>query len=1365
MFKKVIVVLSTFAVALLLFALYQWHEETPTDTARLGPPTLAPVETRPAPEEPTFKFRDVQVPPGEKPSVVVYDDRGIPKISVGMEKWHPVAENEWHMTRPEVRLLLPAGQIVHVTADEGQIVVAKEEDDNYDPKRGWLRGHVHIVIDRTDERWRKENPDRAAPDQHREYLVHLWLDDVKFDLDLARLSSLGSIRVESYDATVEGTGLVMAWNEVDRRIELLEIARGRRMELRRDAGLVEFSMPGGERTERISAAAVRAARATASAPAEVEAPLVSVESEAVSPPAASTQPIEKLTRDLFLDVTREQRFRRRRNQIDTYKAVLEGRVAVRQKRGELDIGSLAANTLELLFDFGQEQREVAQAAPAPDPQGAGGPSRGQAVTRPAAEPSDRPLIEVAWSGKLTMTPQAVEPGAAAGRRFHAIASGDVQLAKGESRASCDKLVFHNETQQAWLTGIPVRLSEKTREMSGREIFYDRRAGIARISGPGTMSETRDPAGAIDRGRADAGALSAEEPGAAPAAERVVVRWNEGVDLAFAVIRRPQFDPKTSQVVIREQDSLRHAVFRGGVEMIRVNRSLRGDEVELFFAEAARTDQPATEFARAIAGLLTTDPELQRTLETQIAVGVAGLAAARPDDRPAVAEQLAAFLADISPVPAEDRPALRSDLRDAIAAVASAPPSQRAAAASGLAAILARVAPPEAQEEAARRLTAALAGLSPRPPGENTDPAGELEKMIARRSVRFASHEKLLFTAPEQWSAELDRGRLPTALSERFRNHRMPLPTGTSVVIREAGQTWQITAGRRSFTVDRTADGLNVYRDDVVTADELVVTMATDPNGRPVPVRAEARGNVSATQATSEGQQFIAAEDRLSVEWASVPAPAEPLDRTAAAARARAHGIDPRTIDWEALERRRRERRELAIVYLEAFGGVRAAAPAEGLESLIAEELRCWTPDGRQIERATLAGTAERPAEVELAEYYVRGPSIQVDARRQYAEVPAAGLLRFRSYEDLNGERLDEPVPVTVSWTGHMVMNGQHNLGVFTGDVHAVSRDSVLDCRELRIRFADAPAPATTSAPAERFWIFEPLMERIAGGPEAGRAGGLGRAGRISKRAVHFLAIGEARALSTTVDPADRARILSRMQIDGPEIAVDVEADHLAVNGPGHLLIEDYRLPLEKKPRPAAPAARDPFGSNLEVASPSQTLFTWQNAMSYFAGRNLAVLDGDVTMAHRSGSEIKLALELAQAMKIDVQEVRKAKGRRAGLRCDNLIVEFLRDRSARRRGDPTPLAGATELRQLRATGHARLEEGTRSVEGQLITYNRAANVIRVFGSDDAPAQLLDQDEAAGRLWRWWGDAVTYNLQTGEIEADGSVVLATGKQAQP
>lgn len=1164
MLKRVLLVVSVFAAAVLLFAVYQWNERTPARVVV----TTAPVTTLPMAEPAPvgaarLNIRGIEVPPGRTPAVRVFNARGREKIRFQSEEWRPISETEWHMTRLEARVLLPGTQLIYVTADQGQVVVAREDNDNYEPKRGRLWGKVHLIVDQTDDRWRAQHPDRALPDQHEEFLIHLWVDEVRFDLDVSRLETDGPLRLESRDATVEGTGLRLAWNEVERRIELLEILKGRRMELRRNTEFVEFAMPGADRPRR-PRPTTQPAR-TAEPP-----PVVAAAAPAAAPTTAEAPTVGER---IFLNLSDDKRVRARPAEMTTYLAKFEGGVTIRQMRGEALVGELAADALDVLFDFGERQREATEWSPGRRESGtASAPATAPASTQPAVEQG---RIELAWTGRLAMTPQPAAKEEQTGERLQAVATGHVQVKRGDAGAACDKLVFRNESEQAELYGSPAKLFEgATRSIEGERIFYDRREGLARIEGPGRMVDTRGLGQALDL---PGGADRRDAPTAGLTAEPVVAKWSRRVVLTFATLLQTRIDPQTGETTTSQKEYIRHARFSGDVDLSRGKQAMQADDIELVFADpktAAGPDRPA--------------PESVRT------------------------------------------------------------------------------------------------------------PTGQLDRMIARGKVNF-----------------------------RNLNQRAQGDQGT------------------------------------VTADELVVTMGVDADGKAMPVRADARGNVSAVQE----DRLIKATDRLAVQFASLPAPLPPIDRAAAAPVARARGLDPATIDWDALDEKRRNNRAVEIVYLEAFGDVEARDPSEPLD-LSAAELKCWMPEGRQkFERAELTGSAQREAEVEQRGYYVRGPKIAINAKTQYAEVPSAGLLRFLSKEDLDGRRLEQPVPVTVSWSKRMILDGSRNFGLFAGDVHAVSRNTVLDCQELALTFEDIPAAeapaATTTSPADRYWLLGPVVNRVQSIRTKDREGGdLG----MRKRAVHLLAKEDARVTSTTVDPKEPSRILSRMHIDGPELAVDLVGSQLTVNGPGNLLIEDYRMPTDgkRRERPVVQAAPNPFGASLEMDGPSRTAFRWQNAMSFFAQRNLAVLDREVLMVHLSGSELKLSPQEAAAMKIDVEKLQTAKGRRASLRADNLVVQFLRDTSApRKANDPTPLAGATELSYLCATGNARLEEGTRSVHGEVITYNRTGNLVRVTRSADAPAKFIDLDERTGTYNIASGDSLTYNVETGQLEGKRFQASATGR----
>jgi len=150
-------------------------------------------------------------------------------------------------------------------------------------------------------------------------------------------------------------------------------------------------------------------------------------------------------------------------------------------------------------------------------------------------------------------------------------------------------------------------------------------------------------------------------------------------------------------------------------------------------------------------------------------------------------------------------------------------------------------------------------------------------------------------------------------------------------------------------------------------------------------------------------------------------------------------------------------------------------------------------------------------------------------------------------------------------------------------------------------------------------------------------------------------------------------------------------------------------------------------------------------MSFFSERNLAVFDRSVQMIYRAGAEMVLRDDLRKAFGLDERALRGMKGRRAKLTCDNLLVEFLRPQRTDSGAAFGEQVAATELNQFRASGSCYLQEGTKSILGEQVVYNRDANIVTVEGSDEIEARIFNQDErkgifqsASGSRLRWYRD---------------------------
>ena len=570
--KKLLLASSALGLAIVAFVVYSSQFATPqTVTVRPRPATRSST-TGPAGGMDVGALaldaggQGARIGPGDKTKIQIFDDYGRLKAEFRSQRWEPVddAGDEFKLTRPEVWIFTPSGQVTHIVADGGQVVVEQVGRGNLNPKWGWLRGNVRVFIDRTTKAWRERNPLLARPEQHPESVIQIWLDEVRFDVALAQLTSEGPIQVQSHEADIQGQGLVMHWNQLDDRIELLEIREGKRMLLRR-TGVVSFALPGSERevsspggsaamAATVLSAQPDAAKSPATQAAERgRATVTNMPGLADAPQVATTAPASPAG----------GRAEGRQKRVDTYEAVFEGDVAIVQREQDRLAGELRAERLELLFDFGSRERSAIETEP---------------TTQPSEEQKEDEVadgyIELTWTGKMIMRPvapattQPTTQPTMSENRFHVVASGTdrpVYLSDGQNTAECSELEYRDEVEQVWLRGTearPVRLSSgDRRELCGGLVFFDRRAGTGHVEGPGWM---------IDRDSQDGSRKPSE------------VRWSEGAALVMGHVLVPRVDGQ-GRATLRERSYVEQATFRGGVGMIREDQRVTADEVVVFFS--------------------------------------------------------------------------------------------------------------------------------------------------------------------------------------------------------------------------------------------------------------------------------------------------------------------------------------------------------------------------------------------------------------------------------------------------------------------------------------------------------------------------------------------------------------------------------------------------------------------------------------------------------------------------------------------------------------------------------------------------------------------------------------------------------------
>lgn len=512
--------------------------------------------------------------------------------------------------------------------------------------------------------------------------------------------------------------------------------------------------------------------------------------------------------------------------------------------------------------------------------------------------------------------------------------------------------------------------------------------------------------------------------------------------------------------------------------------------------------------------------------------------------------------------------------------------------------------------------------------------------------------------------------------------------------------------------------------DRVTCHEIEVEFTTDAAGRSVPSSATARRDVVAHQ----GDRVLSAEDSLIVDFAPVVAAAEAEKRSAARSVAQR---------------------------LRASGRVTIHDPAQLLD-VAADEIDCGLANGREIEKAVLIGSEQRPATVRLDALTVTGATVHLQVPDQWAEVPGAGRLTFLSRKDLNGERLSSPMPVAVTWSESMRFRGRENRAVFLGAVHAASESTTtFDCDELLIDFEDVAPPGKTVARGQ-WGILQPFVDRATGTAE--RREGLLGTERFSKEPVYLLADGHAVAEMSEMDESG-GEMASRSRISGPRLSVNLRSPEskMLIEGLGNLQLEDFRPPpsqgqsLAGMPTQSPPSGRavsrssDLFGVDKDTG-PSKTLIEWRERMWYDFSMAQTRFEGEVRLKHFSGAELEKLFEMASSSNMPA-------GRSTFLSCDVLTVDFA-ERDARARdgsGRPRGRLSSDHLRQFHASGGVVLQDQVEglSVTADTVVFEKPRQLLAISGTKQRKATIITQKP--GKLPNQVAtERLFYNFATGKLE---------------
>ncbi len=568
--------------------------------------------------------------------------------------------------------------------------------------------------------------------------------------------------------------------------------------------------------------------------------------------------------------------------------------------------------------------------------------------------------------------------------------------------------------------------------------------------------------------------------------------------------------------------------------------------------------------------------------------------------------------------------------------------------------------------------------------------------------------------------------------------------------------------------------------DRIRCRELDVEMARDNTGRAWARTATAIGDVVAVQ----GRRRITAGDKLVVNFARVASGAlsgvEPQALVSALAVSSEQQVPPAgqgpTLETTGQGEEKMYGRQVRVTHLYAVGGVTVTDPAEALD-LAAKEFSCNLLDDGQIDTVVATGSENEPASVRLGDLTVAGGEIRLDTPAECVDVSGKGRLTLMSFKDLNGRKLLDPIPITVTWDDRMKYRGREDRAVFSGNVHASSQSNraTFDCDQLMIEF-DEVSPQARDQEQGRGWELAKNaldwflaktanargMQAVGFQPKPASKWNRDRRAkrRASKEPAYLLATGNAVAVTSETDPLT-GKLTRRARLSGPKLSVSLRpgVSKMLIEGAGNLQLEDFRSAGSRPQDDATPSQADLFDID-SGAGPSKTLIEWNDAMWYDFSIDQTRFEGRVRLKHFSGA--RLARLFGETSGSTDAAARLAPGRSTFMTCNTLTVDFGETKEQRLRSEGRRLGRISTgtLRRFQAEGSVVLQDQSEglTVWSDRIVYERPREILVIFGSPMRKARIVTQKPGRPPN-QMTVDRLIYNLATGEAELLGP--LATGR----
>lgn len=189
-------------------------------------PTPAPAGRDPIGAEDIPDILDLIPGQGESIVITLADQNDATRVAgiIEVDRFDPIGNGERELINPRGWLYPKDGRVVRVRADRGVLAMPTA---NSTPESGMLEGDVRVLV-------YEDSPAPGVPpsDDAKPMVTATFDEPVRFETRYLRLSTPGSFKIESEQITFEGIGLGVMLNSVRDRLELIDVDRNGRLEIR-----------------------------------------------------------------------------------------------------------------------------------------------------------------------------------------------------------------------------------------------------------------------------------------------------------------------------------------------------------------------------------------------------------------------------------------------------------------------------------------------------------------------------------------------------------------------------------------------------------------------------------------------------------------------------------------------------------------------------------------------------------------------------------------------------------------------------------------------------------------------------------------------------------------------------------------------------------------------------------------------------------------------------------------------------------------------------------------------------------------------------------------------------------------------------